>query len=380
MAQRVVIVGSGSGGTMVANRLVRAIPEDVRSGKVEVVLIGAESTHVYQPGFLYIALGQAQPEGFKRPETDMLLPGVQWVPEAATKIDPTKKSVQVASGRTIEYDFLVLATGSVPDLDAIPGFREGGHSFYTLEESLRLRDALQSFDHGKLLLIIGVPHKCPVAPLEFLFMYDDWLRRTGKRDQIELEYTYPISRLHSLQPVSDWIDQLFPERNIKFQTFFNVETVDPVKKVVYTLEGEEDNYDLLVGIPPHVGAQVIRDSKLGDRDGWIPTDRLTLKVKGYDNMYAIGDATDLPLSKAGSTTHYESEVVVKNLVHELQGEKPVVLYDGKIYCFIEAGLDQATHISFDYNHPPEPSNPTATVHWFKLAFNEMYWLSLRGLF
>lgn len=379
MTQRVVFLGGGTGGVMAANRLARIMQEQVLSGELELIVMNDSAEHFYQPGLLYVALDQAFPEGFSRPEKRVLLPGVQLVTDPAKRIVPKERVVQCESGKRIEYDYLVIGTGSVPDLDAIPGFREGGFSFYTLPEALRLRSAVQKFAGGKVLMIVGVPHKCPVAPLEFMFMFDDKLRQAGQRDKAELVYTYPIARLHSLEPVAEWAEKEFAKRDIHSETFFNVESVDPARQVVFTLEGEELSYDLLIGIPPHTGARVIRDSGLGDRDGWIPTERGTLRMKGQDRIYVLGDATDLPISKAGSTAHYQSEVVARNLQHELRGEAATVLYDGKVFCFIEANLNEATHITFDYKTPPHPSEAGFMVHGFKLAFNEMYWLSLRGL-
>ncbi|MBX5464598.1 MAG: NAD(P)/FAD-dependent oxidoreductase [Clostridia bacterium] len=379
MAQRVVFLGAGDGGMMAANRLARMMREELDRGELEILLIGDSDRHLYQPGLLYVALNQAEPQQFFRPQTRLLMTGVQLLVDPAVRISPEQRTVECASGRRVEYDFLVIATGSHPDLDAIPGLRQGGYSFYTLPEALRLRKALQEFQGGRVLMAIGVPHKCPVAPLEFMFILDDYLRRTGLREKSELVYTYPIARLHSLQPVAEWTEKVFAERNIRGETFFNVESVDPDAHKVSTLEGEEVEYDLLVAIPPHKGAQVIRDSGLGDADGWLPTDPRTLRMKGQERIYVLGDATDLPISKAGSTAHYESEVVARNLVHELRGEPPVTLYDGKVFCFIEAGLEEATYVSFDYRNPPRPASPAAMIHWFKLAYNEMYWLSLRGL-
>ncbi|MDI3316025.1 MAG: FAD/NAD(P)-binding oxidoreductase [Bacillota bacterium] len=379
MTQRVVFLGAGDGGLMAANRLARMMRQELDRGELEILLISDSDRHLYQPGLLYIALDQAQPDGFFRPQRQLTLPGVQLIVDPAVRIAPEKRVVECASGRRVEYDFLVIATGSHPDLDAIPGLRQGGYSFYTTEEALRLRKALQGFQGGRVLMTIGVPHKCPVAPLEFMFILDDYLRRAGLREKTELVYTYPIARLHTVQPVADWTARVFAERNIRGETFFNMESVDPDAHKVSTLEGEEMEYDLLVAIPPHVGAKVVRDSGLADNEGWLPTDPKTLKMKGQERIYVLGDATDLPISKAGSVAHYESEVVARNLVHELRGEPPTVLYDGKVFCFIEAGLEEATYVAFDYKTPPRPTAPAAMIHWFKLAYNEMYWLSLRGL-
>lgn len=377
--KRVVILGAGTGGAMVANRLARQLSTELAHSEIEISLVSDTESHIYQPGLLYVALGLADPDSVFREHKKLLLPGVRLVQDPAVKIDMDKRSILLNSGKTMEFDYLVLATGSHPDLDAIPGFREGAHTFYTFNEAMQTRRDLAEFDKGKLLMIIGVPHKCPVAPVEFMFMFDDLLRKKNRRSDYELVYTYPIGRLHSLQPCADWAEGAFQEQGIVGETFFNPETIDPEKKMVYTLEGEEVDYDFLVAVPPHRGAPVIRASGLGDPEGWLPTDRATLELQGYQGVYVVGDATNLPISKAGSTAHYESEVVVRNIIRELHGEKPMALYDGKVFCFIEGGLDKAMHIQFDYNNPPKPADPTQMVHWFKMAFNRMYWLSVRGL-
>ncbi|UOF89603.1 NAD(P)/FAD-dependent oxidoreductase [Fodinisporobacter ferrooxydans] len=379
MAKRVVFLGAGTGGTMAANRLAREMSEEIQRNELEIILLGDTDQHVYQPGFLYIALDREIPEKYKRSQQQLIVPGVQFVVDSVKEIQAQQRTIITKKGHRIPYDFLVVATGSVPNLDSIPGFRQDANSFYTLSEALRLREKIQSFKGGKVVMIVGVPHKCPVAPLEFMFMLDDSLRQAGKREDAELVYTYPIGRLHSLVPVAEWAEKEFEKRNIKGETFFNVESIDPANHTVFTLEGEEVKYDLLIGIPPHEGAPVIRNSGLGDAEGWLPTDPKTLKLKGNEHIYVLGDATDLPISKAGSTAHYQSEVVARNLIHELRGEPPTTLYNGKVFCFIESGLEEATHITFDYRTPPQPAKATTMTHMFKLAFNEMYWLSLRGL-
>ena len=377
--KRVVVVGAGTGGAMVANRLARQLSTEITNQDVEVLIISDSESHIYQPGLLYVALSLADPQSVFRKQKLVLLPSVQLVQDAAVKIDMHQRRVFLDSGNDVEFDYLVLATGSHPDFNAIPGFREGAHSFYTFDEAMRTRRDLENFKQGKLLMIIGVPHKCPVAPLEFMFMYDKLLRQRQGRDKIELVYTYPLGRLHSLEPVAEWAEVAFEESGIVGETFFNPEEIDTQARIVSTLEGEEVSYDFLVAIPPHKGARVIRASKLGDSDGWLPTNRWTLELEGHEGAYVIGDAANLPISKAGSVAHYESEVVVQNIIRQLHGEAPLPLYDGKVYCFIEGGLHKATHITFDYTTPPRPSEPTEMVHWFKMAFNRMYWLSVRGL-
>ena len=378
MAKRIVILGGGVGGTMVANRLVKSLEKAVYSGEVEIVLIGNTDKHVYQPGFLFVAFNEGFMDQFEREQKYLLHPKIKFVTEEAEKIDVTNKKV-ISRNQAVEYDFLVIATGSYPDLNSVPGLAEGAHNFYTREGAEKLRDEMLKFRGGTILMTIDVPHKCPVAPLEFIFMADELYRDLGVREQVKLKYTYPIGRTHSLEPVADWAVKEFAKRGIEYEVFFNLERVDPENKIAYNMDESEHPYDLLISIPAHRGAKVIQDSGLGDEDGFIPTNRYSLKMEGQENVYVLGDATNLPVSKAGSTTHYQADVVVKNLISELKGLPASHRYNGKAFCFIESGLNEATYITFNYKQPPKPMPSSEMLHWFKLAYNELYWLSARGI-
>ncbi|WP_406677872.1 NAD(P)/FAD-dependent oxidoreductase [Moorella sp. ACPs] len=378
MSRRIIIVGGGVAGTMVANRLAKSMENEVYNGELEIVLIGDTRRHIYQPGFLFMAFNEGFLEQFTREERYLLHPKVNFVMDAARRIDVDRKRV-ITGKQSFDYDFLVIATGSYPDMDSVPGLAAGGHTFYTPEGAEKLRHEILNFQGGTLLVTIDVPHKCPVAPLEFIFMADDYYREAGIRNKVQLKYTYPIGRVHSLEPVAEWAVKEFTKRDIEYETFFNLERVDPEKRIAYNMDGSEHPYDLLIAIPAHRGARVISESGLGDEDGFIPTDRYSLKMEGQDCVYVIGDATDLPVSKAGSTAHYEADVVVKNLISELKGLPPTHRYNGKAFCFIETGLNEATYITFNYKQPPQPVPPSEMLHWFKLSYNEMYWLSARGI-
>ncbi|CEP67086.1 FAD-dependent pyridine nucleotide-disulphide oxidoreductase [Moorella glycerini] len=378
VTRRIVIVGGGVAGTMVANRLAKSMENEVYNGELEVVLIGNTGKHIYQPGFLFMAFNEGFLEQFAREEEYLLHPKVNFVIDAARHIDVDRKRV-ITGKQSFDYDFLVIATGSYPAMDSVPGLAAGAHTFYTPEGAEKLRHEILNFQGGTLLVTIDVPHKCPVAPLEFIFMADDYYREAGIRNKVQLKYTYPIGRVHSLEPVAKWAVKEFEKRGIEYEIFFNLEKVDPEKKIAYNMDGSEHPYDLLISIPAHRGARVIQESGLGDEDGFIPTDRYSLKMEGQDCVYVIGDATDLPVSKAGSTAHYEADVVVKNLISELKGLPATHRYNGKAFCFIETGLNEATYITFNYKQPPQPVPPSEMLHWFKLSYNEMYWLSARGI-
>ncbi|MGG3561077.1 FAD/NAD(P)-binding oxidoreductase [Neobacillus rhizosphaerae] len=378
MKKRVVVIGGGSGGMMVANRLARQLGDKVRNGEVEITLISNTEKHIYQPGYMFIAFNEKAPEHFIRKQETLAHRTVQVVYDEVTKIDPEKQKVVSAKYQYL-YDYLVIATGSHPDLDSVQGLREGSQNFYTLDGAIKLRDTLAQMEEGKILITVDVPHKCPAAPLEMALMLDDYFRKRGNRDKIEIKYTYPIGRIHSLQPVADWACPTFEKRNILSETFFNLEEVDPKRKVAITMDGTEHSYDLLLSIPAHTGAKVILDSKLGDESGFIPTDRYTLKMIGSDNIYVIGDATNLPISKAGSTAHYQSEVMVTNIANRINGLPETARYNGKVACFLENSLEDASMITFDYQNPPSPAATSDLLHWFKSVYNELYWLNARGI-
>ncbi|AEJ39302.1 NAD(FAD)-dependent dehydrogenase [Sulfobacillus acidophilus TPY] len=376
---RIVLLGGGVGGTMVANQVARQLRQEIRRGEVQMTVINESATHVYQPMFLYMAFDQAVPQDAQHAERALLDPGVQLVVGSADRVDREHNQVLMTDGRAFPYDYLVIATGSRPAPETIPGLLEGGHIFYTQEGALKLRQALHDFQGGRILVTVSVPHKCPVAPLEFTLMVNDWVKARGLADKTEVFYTYPIGRLHSLEPVAEWAGPVFEERGIRSQVYFNLESVDPVNHTVTSLEGDTIAYDLLVSIPPHTGQDVIKRSELGDAGGWIPTDRYSLQMDGADNIYVLGDATNLPISKAGSTAHFEADVVSANLINRIRGGLGSVRYDGKVFCFIEAGLGEATYIKFDYQHPPKPQAPSEMIHLYKLAFNKMYPLSAAGI-
>ncbi|MEC4682159.1 MAG: FAD/NAD(P)-binding oxidoreductase [Nitrospirota bacterium] len=378
MAKRIVILGGGVAGTIVANQLARKIPGDLRSKSVTITQIGNTDTHVYQPGWLYIPFDLSRPEELKRPQKSLLDPAINFVNDHIASIDIKGNKLTSKDGKEYGYDILVIATGSVPRPDLTPGLEAGGHWFHTEEGSIKLRDALRKFTGGKIVISMGVPHKCPVAPVEVTLMLDDYLRKRGLRDKSEIYYTYPVGAVHTIPAVAKWGATAFEERGIKYEVFFNMKEVDPVKKILYSMEGGQVPFDLLITIPQHRGAQVVLDSGLGE-GGWIPTNKETLQMEGTENVFVVGDTTNLPVSKAGSTAHFSADVLVDNLIDAINGEKPSHKYDGKVFCFIETGRNQASYISFNYTTPPVPPTPTTMVHWMKISYNKMYWLTSRGI-
>jgi sulfide:quinone oxidoreductase len=369
MPARVVILGGGVGGTLAANLLDRQLGRDVA-----VTVVDPTGMHIYQPGFLYVALGQAQGRWLSRDERSLLRRGVELVVEAATRVDPDAGTVELAHGGTLPYDHLILATGARLVPEEVPGMAEGAYEFYSLPGALRLREALRTFRGGRVLVgVAGIPYKCPPAPVEFTLMLEEYLRRRGVRERSEVTLLSPLNRAFTIESASVLVKPIMDQRSIALETFFNVETVDASAHTVSSLEGDTREYDLLVLVPPHRGQQVIEVSGLGDAGGWIPTVRSTLEHERWPNIHAVGDATNLPISKSGSTAHFEAPVVVSRIVSVLRGTAPAPSYGGKVMCFLETGNGRATVLRFDYEHPPVPPAPARHWHAAKWMFNRLYW-------
>lgn len=378
--KNIVVLGGGVAGTITANYLAMKLREEIREKNVSITLISDREKQLYEPGLLYLIFNRMEESEILKDVKYLLDPLIELKIARATKIDAEKSRVELENGEVVNYDYLVIATGSRVAPEEMPGLVDGGHWFYNLDGAKRLREELARFKKGKVVVsVMGIPHKCPVAPIEVTFMLHEFFKIHGVRKDVELLYTYPINRVFTMEEVSDLVQKMFEERGINYKTFFNPVSIDPEKKVIETLEGEEEPYDLLIAIPPHKGSQVIIDSGLGDRDGWVPTDRYTLKAEGLENVYVVGDATNLPVSKAGSVAHFEAEVVAENIAAEIKGLPPTARYFGKAMCFIETGFSEATYIWFDYETPPKFVKPNKFIHWMKLAYNRMYWLTARGM-
>ena len=376
--ERILILGGGVGGTLTANLLVRKLRRRIDRGEVEVMVVDATGQHVYQPGFMYIAMGGERAANLQRPERGLLDKRVILVVGEVARVDDARQVVTLADGLPLGYDHLVLATGSRIVPEAIEHFETEALHFYTAGAAARLRAALDAFDGGRIVIgIAGMPYKCPPAPLEVAFLIEAELRERGLRDRSSIDFCSPIGRAFTIESVSEMATPILERKGIGLHTFFNVEAIDPVRKVVESLEGEELPYDLLILVPPHKGQQFLMDSGLAPAPGgWLPTDRHTLLVGGRANVYALGDATDLPLSKAGSTAHFEAPVVAERIAAAIE-RRPATGkhadYAGRVMCFFDIGDGKGTLLQFDYDHPPRPPKPNQLWHLGKIVFNKTYW-------
>jgi sulfide:quinone oxidoreductase len=376
--QRIIILGGGVGGTLTANLLAKKLGKRITAGEVEVMVVDQTGQHVYQPGFMYIAMGGERAEKLQRPERSLLDKRVTLIVGEVARVDEANRHVELADGLVLGYDQLVIASGSRIVPEAIEHFDEEAHHFYTAEAAAKLRTALDRFTGGRIVIgIAGMPYKCPPAPLEVAFLIESELRERGLRDKSEMHFCSPIGRAFTIESVSEMATPILEQKSIELHTFFNVEAIDAERKVVMSLEGEELPYDLLILVPPHKGQQFLMDSGLAPAPGgWLPTDRHTLQVGGREDVYALGDATDLPLSKAGSTAHFEAPVVTERIVAHIEGREPAgkhADYEGKVMCFFEIGDGKGTLLQFDYDHPPKPPKPNQLWHLGKIVFNKTYW-------
>jgi sulfide:quinone oxidoreductase len=376
--QNVLVLGGGVGGTLVANLISRKIKKQIDAGEAKVTVVDEKGEHVYQPGFMYIAMGDQDPKSLRKPERQLLDGRVELVIGEVTGIDEDASVVELADGTKLDYDELILSTGSRILPEAIEHFEDEAHHFYSEEAAARLRRALDGFKGGKIVVgIASMPYKCPPAPLEVAFLIEAELRERGLREKSELHYCSPIARAFTIESVSEMATPELESKGIELHTFFNVEAIDPERKVVLSLEGEELEYDLLVLVPPHKGAQVLMDSGIApEPGGWLPTDHKTLNVGDREHMWALGDATDLPLSKAGSTAHFEAPVIAERVSARIQNRTPHPrdgIYTGKVMCFFEVGDGKGTLLRFDYENPPKPPKPSRLWHIGKLVFNTTYY-------
>jgi sulfide:quinone oxidoreductase len=388
MANRIVILGGGTGGTLVANRLQRFYGDSV-----SITVIDRDDAHVYQPGLLFVPFGLAQPHEIVRSRRAQLRDGIEFRLDEVASVAVEESTVHLASGVEVAYDVLVVASGAAlqpQETDGLQGPEWGKsiHTFYSLDGAIALREALEGFRAGRLVVdVIDMPIKCPVAPLEFCFLADWQLRERGLRDDVELTFVTPLDAAFTKPVAAAQLGSLLAEKGIRVESEFATGRVDVAERRLHSWDEREVGFDLLVAIPAHGGAEYIaRSPGLGDGLGFVEADRHTLQAKAANNIFAIGDATDVPTSKAGSVTHFEGETVVENIERFLAGDELTGSYDGHANCFIETGFHKALLIDFNYDVEPLPGRfPEPHVgplpllaesrlnHLAKLAFQPLYW-------
>ena len=330
--------------------------------------------------------------GWVRRRESTLGNGVRWVQKAVQTIDTDKRNVLLDNGDALPYDLLVIASGSYIRPEETEGllgehWHHDIHDYYTLEGAQVMRDALPRFEGGKLVLnVVEMPIKCPIAPLEFLFLADDYFNKRGIRDDVELVYATPLDGAFTKPLAARMLGGLLEEKGIVVEPEFNAASVDGDARVLRSWDERELAYDMLVSIPTHMGAAFVDNAGLGNDLGFIPTDPKNLLAKGYDDIFVLGDATDLPTSKAGSVAHFQSEIVVDNLQRTIRNQALAHTFDGHSNCFIESGEGKGILIDFNYDVEPLPGSyplplvgpfsllkETRRNHLGKLAFRWLYW-------
>jgi sulfide:quinone oxidoreductase len=396
--RRVVVLGGGTGGTLIANRLRRRTREFDHTGDaVSIIVVDQDDEHLYQPGLLFVPFGLADPSEIVRPRERQLLDGVGFVESAIDRVDVATNRVFLANGDELDYDILVIATGATLAVAETAGLGDAGwnrnvFTFYDFAGAVALRDALAEFRSGRLVVnVVDLPIKCPVAPLEFCFLADWFFRGLNRRDDVEIVYVTPLDAAFTKPIASSKLGELLAEKDIALVTEFNTGEVrsdgaNPGALVGY--DGREEPFDLAVVVPLHSGAAYVgRSDGLGDELDFVPTDPHTLQSMVAPNIFVIGDAANVPVSKAGSVTHFEGEILEENILRYLRGEPLDASYDGHANCFIETGFGKALLIDFNSETEPMEGHFPAAVglpllkesrlnHLGKLMFQSIYWHGL----
>jgi sulfide:quinone oxidoreductase len=384
---RLLILGGGTAGTMVANKLSRRLPRQ----SWDITVVDRSDHHYYQPGYLFLPFGIYRPDDVVESRARFISSGASLVYGDVDRVDAGAGAVLLTDGRRLPYDYLIIATGVEPRPDQTPGMLDGGewrrgiHDFYTYDGAVALRDALRDFDGGRVVVhIVDMPIKCPVAPLEFAFLADAYLRHKGIRDRVELVYATPLPGAFTKPVASARLGSMLDERKIAVEPDFLVERIEG--KTLISYDEREVPFDLLVTVPLNMGAEYIARSGLGNELNLVPVDKHTLLSKAHPNIFVLGDASDIPASKAGSAAHFSVEVFVDNFLAHVKGEPMTGKFDGHANCFVESGDAKALLIDFNYDVEPLPGKyplrgvgpfsllaETRANHWGKLAFRWMYW-------
>lgn len=388
--KKIVILGAGTAGTMMAHKLTRKLP----AKEWQITVIDKKAEHHYQPSFIFLPFqlyGHKSAGPNKRMIRDLLPKGVRFVQDAVAQIDKKKREVTTAKGEKLGYDYMIVATGTHIAPEEIEGMPEGYgkniHYFYTLDSAMKLQEAMPSFTQGKMIIeVTEYPIKCPVAPIEFACLADYYFRQKGIRDQIEIEVVTSQASIFSKPTASKILTEMFERKNINVTAGFNVSGIDHEKRVISSFEKKQLDYDLLVAIPPNLGEDVLDEAGIGDGAGFVITDPANMKAVKDDHIYALGDATNLATSKAGSVAHFEANVVEYNLLAEIAGKSPLESFDGHAMCYIETGFNKAHLIDFNFTQEPVKGKlplplvgpfsllkETRINHWGKLFFRWYYW-------
>lgn len=386
--KKLLILGAGTGGTIMANKMIKALPKD----QWEITIVDQHRTHYYQPGFLFLPFGSYKKADVVKQKGKFLPKGVNVIYSKIEKINHAESTVLLDKNLTLNYDYLIVATGT----RTAPGETEGLlgdlwykeiFDFYTIEGALALAEYFKTWKGGRLVVnITEIPFKCPVAPLEFVFLADAFFTKKGLRDKVDITYVTPLPGAFTKPKATKMLSELLKEKNIKIIPDFSIMKVDNETKEIVDFGEQRVAFDCLVSIPTNMGDDLIERSGMGDDLNFIPTDKHTLRAKISENVFVIGDASDLPASKAGSVVHFEADILEKNLLSAIAGKELSAKFDGHANCYIETGFGKGTLIDFNYEVEPLPGTypipklgpfgllkVTRMNHIGKLMFKWIYW-------
>jgi sulfide:quinone oxidoreductase len=384
-----LILGAGTGGTMVANKMAENLdPNDWR-----IIIVDRDENHYYQPGFLFIPFNIYTPSDVVKPKRNFLPPQVQVIFSDIEVIEPEENRVRLTKeNQVIHYDYLVVATGTHIVPEETTGMVDGGwrknvFDFYSVDGATALNHYLKFWKGGRMVVnVVEMPIKCPVAPLEFLFLADWFFHERGIRDKVEIVYATPLPGAFTKPRASGILGNMLEQKGIHLEPDFAIMEVDNDKQVVRSFDEREIGYDLLVTVPTNMGAEVIERSGMGDELNFVPTDKHTLQSSKWENVWVIGDASNVPTSKAGSVAHFQLEVLVENMLRHMEGLEPLPKFDGHANCYIETGFEKGILIDFNYDVEPLPGKfplpgfgpfsllkESSVNHWGKMMFRWIYW-------
>ncbi len=389
-----VILGAGTAGTMVANRLNKMLNMD----DWQITLVDRDPVHYYQPGYLLIPFGMYTKKDVVKPKSNFIPNHVKLIQSSIEIIEPDHNRVRLGNGEVLNYDYLIVATGADIHPEETPGLAEAEwgksiHTFYSLEGALALADKLRTWEGGRLVFnVVENPIKCPVAPLEFLMLADWYFHERGIRDRVELVYATPLPGAFTKPMASKMLGDMLDKKGIKVEAEYLIERADPDAKKIVSYDEREIEYDLLVSVPLNKGADVVGKSGLGDELNYSPVNKYTFLSDKFANIFVLGDASNAPASKAGSVAHFAIDLFGENFVRYTQGQELLPQFDGHANCFVESGFGKGVLIDFNYTQEPLPGRyPLPGVgpftlleeseinHWGKLMFRWMYWnILLKG--
>lgn len=392
--KHLLILGAGTGGTIMANKMRKVLDR----ADWKITIVDQYRTHYYQPGFLFIPFGMYTKEDVIKPKSNFIPPGVDIIFSGIDKILPKDSKVALEDGKVINYDYLIIATGTKTNPEETPGLKgelwyKKVFDFYTIEGALALANFFKTWQGGKLVVnVVEMPIKCPVAPLEFLFFADAFFTERGMRDKVDITYVTPLGGAFTKPKASKMLGSLMTEKNINIVPDFNIAEVDNENMVIRDYADQEVPFDCLVSVPTNMGDDMIERSGLGDEMRFVPTDKNSLQSKEYDNIFVLGDAANIPTSKAGSVVHFAAEVLYENLLCAIEGRPYTASFDGHSNCYIETGHGKGALIDFNYDTEPLPGHfpfpgigPFALLkesrmnHYGKLMFRWIYWhILLKG--